>query len=391
MQVRPFGHIHWLGAGLSSVPGIRRLALLEYPINVWNRTPSKAQAAIAGINLDSAVAGELDWTQLASGVNPGDVVVSMLPASLHLRAAELCLENNAHFVTSSYISGEMAALDEQARARQLCFVNECGLDPGLDHLFAHALLDGYRHSAVFDTGNTISFHSYCGGFPLKADSFTYKFSWSPLGVLKALNSPARWIAQGEERSTGTPYREIETYLVNGEAFEAFPNRDSLPFIRQYGFDDDWKIVDFVRGTLRLNGWSDAWQDIFAMVENTTGAAGQQRLVALSEELWRQHQYAEKEPDRVVLSVKLSVRDKNGKEVWNRQYLLDSTGDERGSAMARLVSVPVSLVVEAILNGELEAGVTPVPSDREHVDRWIELLRDSGENIVVNELPTEPAA
>ena len=128
-----------------------------------------------------------------------------------------------------------------------------------------------------------------------------------------------------------------------------------------------------------------------MVENTTGAAGQQRLVALSEELWRQHQYAEKEPDRVVLSVKLSVRDKNGKEVWNRQYLLDSTGDERGSAMARLVSVPVSLVVEAILNGELEAGVTPVPSDREHVDRWIELLRDSGENIVVNELPTEPAA
>ena len=60
------------------------------------------------------------------------------------------------------------------------------------------LLDGYRHSAVFDTGNTISFHSYCGGFPLEADSFTYKFSWSPLGVLKALNSPARWIARGEE-------------------------------------------------------------------------------------------------------------------------------------------------------------------------------------------------
>ena len=329
MQVRPFGHIHWLGAGLSSVPGIRRLALLEYPINVWNRTLSKAQAAIAGINLDSAVAGELDWTQLASGVNPGDVVVSMLPASLHLRAAEFCLENDAHFVTSSYISGEMAALDEQARARQLCFVNECGLDPGLDHLFAHALLDGYRHSDVFGTENTVSFHSYCGGFPLEADDFTYKFSWSPLGVLKALNSPARWITRGEERSTDTPYREIETCLVNGEAFEAFPNRDSLPFIRQYGIGDDWKIEDFVRGTLRLNGWSEAWRDIFAMVENTTGAAGQQRLVALSEELWRQHQYAEKEPDRVVLSVKLSVRDKNGKEVWNRQYLLDSTGDERG--------------------------------------------------------------
>ena len=378
-------HIHWLGAGLSSVPGIRRLALLEYPISVWNRTPAKAQAAIAGIRSADAVGRELDWTLLASGVEPGDVVVSMLPASMHLRVAELCLENGAHFVTSSYISEEMTALDGQVRARQLCFVNECGLDPGLDHLFAHALLDSYRHSDIFDTENIIAFHSYCGGFPLQADEFTYKFSWSPLGVLKALNSPARWIARGQECSTGTPYREIETYLVGGERFEAFPNRDSLPFVRQYGIDGDWVIEDFVRGTLRLNGWAKAWQDIFDTVENATRVAGEQRLAELSEKLWRQHQYAEGEPDRVVLSVELGVKDKTGKQVWRRQYLLDSTGNERGSAMARLVSIPVSLVVEAILNGELETGVMPVPSDMEHVDRWIELLRESGENIVLKEL------
>ena len=383
-------HIHWLGAGLSSVPGIRRLASLEYPISVWNRTLAKAQAAIAGIRSADALARELDWTLLTTGVKPGDVVVSMLPASMHLRAAELCLENGAHFVTSSYISEEMAALDVQVRAKQLSFINECGLDPGLDHLFAHALLDSYRHSDIFDTENIIAFHSYCGGFPLRADEFTYKFSWSPLGVLKALNSPARWIARGQERSTGTPYREIETYLVSGERFEAFPNRDSLPFVRQYGIDGDWVIEDFVRGTLRLNGWAKAWQDIFETVENATGAAGEQRLAGLSEELWQRHQYAEGEPDRVVLSVELGVKDKTGKQVWRRQYLLDSTGDERGSAMARLVSVPVSLVVEAILNNEVEAGVTPVPSDRGHVNRWIGLLRRSGENIVVKELPIEPA-
>ena len=374
---------HWLGAGLSSVPGIRRLASLEYPISVWNRTLAKAQAAIAGIHSADAVAREFDWTLLASSVKPGDVVVSMLPASMHLRAAELCLENGAHFVTSSYISEEMAALDVQVRAKQLSFVNECGLDPGLDHLFAHALLDSYRHSDIFDTENIIAFHSYCGGFPLRADEFTYKFSWSPLGVLKALNSPARWIARGQERSTGTPYREVENYLVSGERFEAFPNRDSLPFVRQYGIDGDWVIEDFVRGTLRLNGWAKAWQDIFETVETATGEAGARRLTELSEELWRQHQYAEGEPDRVVLSVELGVKDKTGKQVWRRQYLLDSTGNERGSAMARLVSIPVSLVVEAILNGEVETGVMPVPSDMEHVDRWIELLRGSGENVVVN--------
>ena len=378
-------HIHWLGAGLSSVPGIRRLALLEYPISVWNRTPAKAQAAIAGIRSADAVARELDWTLLASGVKPDDVVVSMLPASMHLRAAELCLENGAHFVTSSYISEEMAALDEQVKVKQLCFVNECGLDPGLDHLFAHALLDDYRESPVFDPGNIIAFHSYCGGFPLYADDFTYKFSWSPLGVLKALISPARWIARGEERSTDTPYREIETHLVNGESFEAYPNRDSLPFISLYGIESSWNIEDFVRGTLRLNGWAGAWQDIFDTVENATGEAGARRLTELSKELWRQHQYAEGEPDRVVLSVELSVKDKTGKQVWRRQYLLDSTGNERGSAMARLVSIPVSLVVEAILNGELEAGVTPVPSDKGHVNRWIEILSDSGEKIVQKKL------
>ena len=268
------------------MPGIRRLAMSDFPVTVWNRTLAKAQAAIADLGSSGCDAVIFDWTQLASVTGPGDVVVSMLPASMHLRAAELCLENGAHFVTSSYISEEMAALDEQARAGGLCFVNECGLDPGLDHLFAHALLDSYRRSDIFDPENIIAFHSYCGGFPLEADSFTYKFSWSPLGVLKALNTPARWIAHGEERGTDTPYRKVETYLIKGKPFEAFPNRDSLPFIKQYGIEENWLIEDFVRGTLRLNGWAEAWQDIFDTVENATGAAGEHRLAELSEELWR---------------------------------------------------------------------------------------------------------
>ena len=378
-------HIHWLGAGLSSVPGIRRLATLDYPITVWNRTLTKAQAAIAGIDSADVGAEALDWTQVTSGINPGDVVVSMLPASMHLQVAKLCLEIGAHFVSSSYISEEMIALDEQVRTRQLCFVNECGLDPGLDHLFAHALLDNYRHSDVFNPEHVTAFRSYCGGFPVDAGDFTYKFSWSPLGVLKALNSPARWIARGKEHSTRTPYREIESYLVNGESFEAYPNRDSLPFINQYRIESSWNIEDFVRGTLRLNGWAKAWQDIFTVVENASGEAGEQRLVELSEELWQKYQYAEGELDRVVLSVELEIKRKNGQKIWRQQYLLDSTGNDKGSAMARLVSIPVSLVVEAILNGELKAGVSSVSSDKQHIDSWIELLKNSGENIDLNKL------
>lgn len=377
-------NIHWLGAGLSSVPGIRRLAMSDYPITVWNRTLQKAQAALHDTSAAAAVAAQLDWMQLTSRIKPGDVVVSMLPAGMHLSAARLCLENRAHFVTSSYISAEMMALHEQVRAERLCFVNECGLDPGLDHLFAHALVDKYRQSDVFSPENAISFQSYCGGFPLEPDDFTYKFSWSPLGVLKALKSPARWIAQGEEHNTGTPYREIGACEIHGEDFETYPNRDSLPFIKQYGIGDDWKIENFVRGTLRLRGWANAWENIFRAVEQASGEDGMWALGKLSEQLWRQHQYAEGEPDRVVLSVELGVKDKAGKQVWRRQYLLDSAGNNKGPAMARLVSIPVSLVVEAILNGELETGVTPAPSDREHVDGWIEILRSSGENIVLKE-------
>ena len=383
-EIRNGQRIHWLGAGLSSIPGIRRLARLDYPITVWNRTLAKAQVAIADPGCSRSSARTLDWAQLASAVGPGDVVVSMLPADLHLAVARLCLAQRAHFVSSSYISEEMAALDEGARAGRLCFINECGLDPGLDHLFAHALLNDHRQSDVFSPENVISFQSWCGGFPVEADDFTYKFSWSPLGVLKALNTPARWIARGGECRSVTPYREIGTYLVDGESFEAYPNRDSLPFINQYGIGDDWKIENFVRGTLRLQGWAGAWEDIFRTVEQASGEDGKRALAELSEELWRQHQYADGEADRVVLSVALSAAGADGRKVWDRQYLLDAVGNDSGSAMARLVSIPVSLVVEAVLNGEVEAGVAPVPSDNEHIHGWIELLRESGENIVVIE-------
>ena len=383
-EIRTEQRIHWLGAGLSSIPGIRRLALSDYSVTVWNRTLEKAQEAIADLGSAGSDARTLEWTRLASTVSPGDVVVSMLPADMHLAVARLCLAQRAHFVSSSYISEEMAALDGEVKAGRLCFVNECGLDPGLDHLFAHALVDEYRHSDVFSPENAISFQSWCGGFPVEAGGFTYKFSWSPLGVLKALNTPARWIARGRERYTVTPYREIGTYLINGESFEAYPNRDSLPFIKQYCIGDDWKIENFVRGTLRLQGWAEAWEDIFQTVEQASGEAGMRALTELSQQLWRQHQYAKGEPDRVVLSVELSVKDQTGKQVWRRQYLLDSIGNDSGSAMARLVSIPVSLVVEAILHDELETGVTPAPSDRQHIESWIELLRESGENIVLKE-------
>ena len=381
--------VHWLGAGLSSVPGIRRLASGGQNLILWNRTLQKAQEALAGLE-GKAQARALDWQALESAVEQSDIVVSMLPGTFHVEVAELCLRQKAHFVSSSYISPEMQALHERALASDRVFVNEVGLDPGLDHLLAHSLVDQYRQSAAFDPANSHYFRSYCGGFPKVPNEFTYKFSWSPLGVLKALTSEARWQQGGEEQRIATPWKAVSDYtatFANGqsETFQAYPNRDSLPFMQQYGFAENWNVQEFVRGTLRLNGWSQAWQYLFDEIETLEGASGEERLQALSDDLWQKYTYDDGEADRVVLCVELEVRDPSGENLlWHKSYDLDEYGNERGSAMARLVSLTVSLAIDAIHAGELPAGVSPAPDAEKIVSAWLGSLRDMGEQIPLSD-------
>ncbi len=372
--------IHWLGAGLSAIPGIKRLANGANPVIVWNRSLDKAQASLAEVKgkLDIRV---LDWHNLTNAVNAGDVVISMLPATMHIKVANLCLSNNANFVSSSYISPEMSALNEQAKAKNLSFVNEVGLDPGLDHLLAHSLVDSYKNSDQFAPGKQHYFRSYCGGFPKTPNDFKYKFSWSPLGVLKALRSPAQWLAEGQPKTSSAPWEALSEYHAQfdtgQEMFQAYPNRDSLPFVEHYGFGQDWDVQEFVRGTLRLAGWSTAWQGIFDEVAQLSGESGDLRLQEISQELEQKHAYEPNEPDRVVLCVELEVRE-NGKSVWHQSYQLDSQGNAVGQAMARLVSLPVSLAVEAVIAGEIASGVSAAPSDAKQVSGWLTQLEQLGE-------------
>ncbi|SNZ07485.1 saccharopine dehydrogenase family protein [Cohaesibacter gelatinilyticus] len=374
--------IHWLGAGLSSVPGIRRLIQEGRTITLWNRTVAKAERAVNGLEGDFDVkAFSLD--ALAEAVQGGDVVVSMLPATMHIAVAELCLDKGVNFVSSSYISPEMSALGDKAKAANLVFVNEVGLDPGLDHLLAHLLMADYKGSAAFDASNSHDFRSYCGGFPAIANDFRYKFSWSPLGVLKALKSPAQSILGGDVVQTQKPWDAIADFEVTfpsgSETFQSYPNRDSLPFLDDYGFDKDWNMNTFVRGTLRLNGWSDAWADIFNFVENEiAGPDGEEKLTELSEELWNNHSYDEGEPDRVVLVVDMKA-SKDGRAVWHKSYALDARGNDDASAMARLVSIPVSLAIEAVLDGKMEAGVQAAPSNPAIIENWFAELSKYGDD------------
>ncbi|SMO32149.1 saccharopine dehydrogenase (NADP+, L-glutamate forming) [Thalassovita litoralis] len=361
--------IHWCGTGLSAIPGLRRLLEAGQPVTVWNRTIAKAEQAVGDLTKDIRA---FDMPAIAAVLEPGDVVVSMLPGDWHVPLAKLCLEKGANFVSSSYIAPEMRDLDDAAREKGLRFVNEVGLDPGIDHLMAHALVADYRASDAYDAGNQISFTSYCGGVPKHANPFRYKFSWSPLGVLKALRSPSRSIRDFAELRVNRPWDAISSYtapLPQPEAFEVYPNRDSIPFIADYKFDADWPVKEFVRGTLRLNGWADAWDSVFREIETLEGAAGDARLQEMSAQFWDENAYDEGEPDRVVLCVGLKA-EKDGQDVWHKTYVMDAWGDERGTAMARLVSIPVSLAVEAVLNRAVPVGVTAAPSDPKLVSEWM---------------------
>lgn len=361
--------IHWCGTGLSAIPGLRRLIEAGHDITVWNRTPDKAKEAVGDLT-DRIEA--FDFDALSARVEAGDVVVSMLPGDWHVPLAEMCIGKGAHFVSSSYISPEMRDLHDKAQQKGVCLVNEIGLDPGIDHLMAHQLMADYRASPAFDAGNDLSFISYCGGVPKNPNPFRYKFSWSPLGVLKALRSPSRSIRDFSELNVQRPWDALTSYsapLPTPETFEVYPNRDSVPFMDDYGFEPGWPVREFVRGTLRLNGWSEAWADVFREIETLEGPEGDARLKEMSDQFWAENAYDEGEPDRVVLCVGLKA-EKDGKTVYHKTYVMDAWGDARGTAMARLVSIPVSLAIEAVLNREIPAGVSPAPHDPKLVSRFL---------------------
>ena len=129
------------------------------------------------------------------------------------------------------------------------------------------------------------------------------------------------------------------------------------------------MKEFVRGTLRLNGWAEAWNHVFAEVEKLEGADGETRLKEMSDQFWAENAYEPGEPDRVVLCVSLKA-ERDEDTVWHKTFVRDAWGDENGTAMARLVAIPVSLAVESVLAGELPAGVSAATNDPRLVLRYL---------------------
>lgn len=379
--------IHWIGAGLASGPGIVALARRWGQITVWDMTPDRAQAVQAHIgpdarmdihclNLDRA-ASRRDF---CTALNPGDIIISMLPANLHIQMARLALSAHCHMVCSSYLSPDMLRLHDEAVGKDLSLVSEAGLDPGIDHLFAHMLIDAARTAGVLGKGRIVDFISYCGGFPARKTPFTYKFSWTPMGVLTALANPARMIRDGREQRVAKAWHDVTELSLNGEVFETYPNRDSLPYIAGYGLDNEKNLRTFLRGTLRLSGWKKAWENVFTILEAENSAD----LKALSDKLMREHSYGEGERDRVVLHVALTATAGDGR-IWQASLGLDTTGSGWRSAMATTVSLTVAEAVNALIRGGIAPGVSTIPHDISEVRTWLRGLKAGGLNITAENI------
>ncbi|MFC4349341.1 saccharopine dehydrogenase family protein [Kordiimonas lipolytica] len=373
-------HIHWIGAGLASGPGLIALASETQDITLWDMSDDRAKMLQAqmpegkSLKFSALNLGDRGSVEnFKNHVNEGDVIVSMLPATLHIAMADIALECGAHVVTSSYVDEAMRALDGAAKEHGLSFVNEVGLDPGIDHLFAHILVTAARDAGVLGKGHKVDFVSHCGGIPAAKTDFTYKFSWTPFGVLKALTNPARCIENGEEKLVEKVWHDVSDLEIHGETFEVYPNRNSLPYVEEYGLEGEEKLNTFVRGTLRQGGWKKAWKDIFTKVE-TLDADG---LKVLSEELWRDHSYDEGEEDRVVMYVALTVRGDNDEVIWHASLALDEVGSGWQTAMARTVSLTVAQAIKAVRRGVFTPGVHAALTDAEEARVWLRGLMDQG--------------
>ena len=380
-----------------------------------------------------------DGAALGRSVAEADAVVSLLPAHLHPVVARHCVEHGVPLVTTSYVSDEMRSLDTEARSRGVLLLNECGLDPGIDHMMAVEVIRRVEREG----GRIVSFVSYCGGLPApdSADNpLRYKMSWSPRGVLVAARSPVRFLSGGEIVEHPTPYLPggPERVRVPGAPeLEGYPNRDSVPYRALYGLE---QARDVLRGTLRYPGWCEtmeallrlgllsveaaplgpsycdlidqnlppgsgplpkriarflelpedhpvldrlAWLGLFS--QRPVPDDARSPLDALADLVGDKLRYEEGEHDMIVLEHRFGVvyRDGTERRIASRLVVEGEAGDE--SAMARTVGLPAALACGLILDGELALTGVHIPVHESIYRPVLDGLAERGIEVVEEEI------
>ncbi|KAI6127193.1 Saccharopine dehydrogenase-domain-containing protein [Pisolithus sp. B1] len=257
------------------------------------RTLSSAAALADGLPNAAAISLDVNSAEaLDAQVALHDLVISLIPYTYHAAVIKSAIKGKTHVVTTSYVSPAMRELDEEAKRAGIVVMNEIGLDPGIDHLYAVKTI-----SEVHEKGGKIKqFLSYCGGLPApecSGNPLGYKFSWSSRGVLLALLNSASYLSEGKQvdiagsdlMGYAKPY-----FISPAFAFVAYPNRNSVPFREFYDIPEAETIV---RGTLRYQGfpefikalvdlgWLDATEKEW-LTENLTWAEVTQRAIGAND-------------------------------------------------------------------------------------------------------------
>ena len=427
-----------IGAGRSAVTLIKYL--LDNSIaNNWLVTVADfsielAEKAVANHENGKAILfNVMDEMQRKSEIGNADIVISMLPASLHITVAKDCISLVKNLVTASYVSTDIADLDEKAKQAGVLLLNEIGLDPGIDHMSAMQVIDDIKENG----GELTSFKSFCGGLvhpDYDTNPWNYKFTWNPRNVVLAGQGTAQYIKQGKYKYI--PYTklfertEVMEVLDAGE-FEGYANRDSLGYRSAYGLED---IPTLFRGTLRRKGYCKAWNmfvqlgmtDDTYKVENSENltyrafinlffpynnelsveqkfcsylnlsqdseefskiewlgvfkntivglkdASPAQILQKICEEKWT---LDTEDKDMIVMQHQFEYVQ-NGEQKKLNSSLLVFGDDPRYTSMAKTVGLPVAIAAKLILNGKINSTGVKIPTTK---DIYIPVLKELEEN------------
>ncbi|OUV74719.1 MAG: saccharopine dehydrogenase [Flavobacteriales bacterium TMED123] len=415
-----------IGAGRSAVTLIKYL-LDNAKSNNWlvivaDYSEELAKSAVVEHEQGKAIFFDVNNAeQREEEIKNTDIIISMLPARMHIVVAKECVRLKKSLVTASYVSAEIADLDEAAKQAGVLLLNEIGLDPGVDHMSAMQVIDKIKANG----GVLTSFKSFCGGLvhpDYDNNPWNYKFTWNPRNVVLAGQGTAHYIENGEYKYI--PYTKLfesieKMSVLDAGDFEGYANRDSLSYRKAYGLED---IPTLFRGTLRRSGYSSAWNifvqlgmtddtykiqnsenisnrdflnmflpfdteltleqklcnefkldtdsSIFkkiswlAMFENTKvglkDASPAMLLQAILEEKWA---LAAEDKDMVVMQHQFEYTQDGAEQKLNSSLVVFGD-DTRYTAMAKTVGLPAAIATKLILNGEISATGVQIPTTKD---------------------------
>jgi saccharopine dehydrogenase-like NADP-dependent oxidoreductase len=389
----------------------------------------KGHANATATELD--VANEIQRRELLA---KADLVISMLPASMHIDVIKDCIKFKKHLVTASYVSKELKKLEAEAKEAGVIIMNEVGVDPGIDHMSAKKVIDNVHDQG----GRMIFFESFTGGLvaPESDDNlWNYKFTWNPRNVVVAgQGGAAKFIQNGKYKYI--PYHKLfrRTEFIDIPElgrFEAYPNRDSLSYREAYGLQD---IPTIFRGTFRKVGFSRAWNifvemgltdDSYTMegTENMTyrdfinsflpyhpynsveiklrhymkidqddivwdklkcldifsdekkvGIKNATPAQILQKILMDRWVFSEGDKDMIIMYHKFGY-ELNGKKWQTNSYMVSYGVDNDNTAMARTVGLPTAITALKILKGDISTPGVHIPIDKEFYNPVLKELEE----------------